>query len=105
MSYTVTSSTNVEINLAPATEIEEILRNVSIILSTIKNTVPLNRDFGISARFLDKPTPAAVSILIAEIYDAIEAYEPRAKIKNISFEHDETAGKIIPSLEVEINVG
>ncbi|MCM1059675.1 MAG: hypothetical protein NC452_05220 [Eubacterium sp.] len=103
MSYTVTASEPIKINLAPATLIEEILQNLSMILQTIKNTAPLYRDFGLSGNFLDKPIPVAETLLIAELYEAVEKYEPRAEIVNITFEQDIT-GKLNPCLEVEINV-
>jgi phage baseplate assembly protein W len=105
MAYTVTADGSAKINLAPASLIEEVLQNVTMILSIIKATVPLYRDFGLSARFLDKPTPAAETILISELFDAIEKYEPRAEIINVSFERDERTGKVIPRLEVEIHGG
>jgi phage baseplate assembly protein W len=49
------------------------------------------------------PQPAAESILVGEIYDAIEESEPRLEILNISFERDEFKGKTKPLLEVRIN--
>ena len=105
MAYTVKADGNATINLTPDSIVQEVLQNVAMILSTIKTTAPLYRDFGLSARFLDKPMPAAEAILIAEIFDAIEEYEPRAEVKNVSFERDERTGKIIPRLEVEIHGG
>ena len=103
MAYSVKASEPIKINLAPATLIEEILQNLSMILQTVKNTAPLYRDFGLSGSFIDKPMPVAESLLIAEIYEAVEKYEPRAEIVDISFEKDESAGKLYPCLEVEIN--
>lgn len=102
MAYTVTADENIKINLAPKTVVEEVLQNISMILSTPKFSVPLDRKFGLSARFIDKPTPVAETILVAEILDAIEEYEPRAEVINITFERDEKAGKLIPRLEVNI---
>lgn len=103
MAYSITSTEPIKINLAPATLIEEIIQNVSMILQTIKYTAPLYREFGISARYIDKPMQIAETLLISEIYAAIEKYEPRAQITNISFTHDEKTGKLNPRLEVEIN--
>jgi len=103
MVRTITVDEKFIINLTPATLIEEVLQNVAMIISTVRNTVPLFRDFGISATALDKPTIAAESILIAEIYDAIEMFEPRAEIISVSFVRDETLGRLIPRLEVGIN--
>lgn len=103
MTYSVTATEPIKINLAPATVIEEIIQNLSMILQTAKNTAPLYRDFGISANYIDKPIPVAETLIVSEIYEAVEKYEPRAEIKNVHFERDEKAGKIIPCLEVEIN--
>lgn len=103
MTCSVTATEPIKINLAPETVVEEIIQNLSMILQTIKNTAPLYRDFGISARYIDKPIPVAETLIISEIYEAVEKYEPRAEIKNVYFERDEKAGIIIPCLEVEIN--
>ena len=102
MTHTVTADMGVKIKIAPESLIEEVLQNVAMILSTIKNTAPLARDIGLSARFVDKPIPVAEAILISEVLDAVEKYEPRAEIENVSFERDEDTGKIIPRLEVAI---
>ncbi len=103
MSYTVAASEPIKINLAPASLIEEVLQNLSMILQTIKNTAPLYRDFGISGSFIDKPIPVAETLLIGELYEAVEKYEPRAEIVDITFERDEATGILNPCLEVEIN--
>jgi len=103
MPYSVTASEPKKINLAPASLIEEVLQNLSMILQTIKYTAPLCRDFGITGNFIDKPIPVAETLLIGELYEAVEKYEPRAEIVEITFERDESTGKLNPCLEVEIN--
>jgi len=105
MTYTLTANDAVEIKLAPESLVEEILQNITTILSTYKNSVPLDRNFGLSARFLDKPLPVAEAILVTEVLDAIEEYEPRAEFLDISFERNGINGKIIPRLEVAIHDG
>lgn len=105
MAYIVTTDGQIKINLAPQTVVEEVLQNLSMILSTTKYSVPLDRDFGLSARFIDKPIAIAEAILVSELLDAVEKYEPRAEVLNVSFERDERTGKITPRLEVEINDG
>lgn len=102
MTYTVKVNTGVKIKIAPESLIEEVLQNVAMILSTTKNTAPLARDVGLPARFVDKPIPVAEAILIAEVLDAIEKHEPRAEVEGVSFERDESTGKVIPRLEVAI---
>ena len=103
MTHIITPDEKFVISLAPRTLIEEILQNVAMIISTLKNTAPLYRDFGISATFLDKPGVAAEALLIAEIFDAVEMYEPRAEIISVSFTWNEYTGKLIPRLEVGIH--
>lgn len=104
MSYSVKSNEQIKINLAPATTTEEILQNLSMILQIIKNTVPLCRDFGLSGSFIDKPVPVAETLMVSELYEAVEKYEPRAEIVNVTFEQDEAIGKLNLCLEVEVNV-
>ena len=102
MVYTLKADGNTNITLSPESVIAEVLQNVFMIISTTKYSAPLDRNFGLSAEFIDKQTPVAESLLTAELYDAIEEYEPRAEIVNISFERNEFAGKIIPCIELEV---
>ena len=103
MTHTITANDNVKINLAPQSVVEEVLQNVAMILSTQRFSVPLFRNFGLSAEFLSKPTPVAESMIIAEVYDCVERYEPRAEIANISFLRDELNGRLTTKLEVAVN--
>ncbi len=81
-----------------------ILRNVAVILATRKGSVPLYRDFGISWDALDKPLPVAQTMLIPEIREAIETWEPRASFLGVTFAQDlSMPGTLIPTVEVEIN--
>lgn len=91
-----------KLNLAPETLEEEVLQNVAIIVSTPKFSVPLDRGLGLAQRFIDKPMQVAQSILISEVLDAVEEYEPRAEVTNVTFEAGETPGLLVPVLEVNI---
>ena len=65
--------------------------------------MPLYRDFGISNEFLDKPMPVAKVMMTGEVREAIETWEPRAAVRNVSFAEDPLEpGKLIPAVEVEI---
>ena len=76
-----------------------------MILATPKGPVPFYRDFGISNEFLDKPMPVAKVMMIGEVREAIEDWEPRATVSNISFAEDPLEpGKLIPTVEVEVAV-
>lgn len=87
MNYLVTMSK--EIDFAPATEVAEIIQNVRTIIATRKGDVPLARDLGFSWGNIDKPLPLAKAMMQAEIIDAIEEIEPRAKIVSVEFEESE----------------
>lgn len=77
-----------EINFAPANFIEEVVQNVRTICTTSKYSVPMDRLFGVDAVMLDRPTPRAMAAMQAEIVQAIRKYEPRCKVKRVSFDGD-----------------
>lgn len=92
-----------KINFSPQTALEEVLQNVNMIISTPKFTVPLDRNFGLSQRFIDMPLPAAQAVFIAEIIDAITEYEPRAEVVAVTFEQDKAVpGRLLPVVEVNM---
>lgn len=90
------------INFNPVTVQEEIAQNLFVLLTTLKGSVPLDRNFGLNQKFIDKPISAAQQLLIAEIYDTVEKYEPRVEIVDISFDSDSLSGILFPVLEVKI---
>lgn len=91
-----------DIMFAPSTVVEEVLQNIRTIITTLKGSVPLDREFGVSATFLDDPLPAAEAKLIAEIFEQIAKYEPRAIITGVSFSAG-IDGILIPKVQVSIN--
>lgn len=105
MAHKVTAFQLTEINLAPETVVEEVLQNVAVIISTPQFTVPLDRGLGLKQEFVDKPIPAAKPLLIAEVLDAIEAYEPRAEVAGVEFVSATDGGKLVPQVEVNIKDG
>ena len=103
MSYIVRAYSLKKINLSTTTTVEDVLQNLAVIVSTPQQSVPLDRGFGMPQRYLDKPLPIANQLLVAEVLDAVEEYEPRAEIVDITFEIDESApGRLIPILEVNV---
>lgn len=88
------------INIMPRNTAEEIIQNVSAIVTTLKGTVPLDREFGISADILDAPMNRQ-SRLIGEIAEAIEKFEPRARLRRTEFKGNEN-GELNPTLTLEI---
>lgn len=102
MAYQIKAYDLENIHFAPATREEEILQNIAVILSTPKFSVPLDRGLGLAQRFIDKPIQAAQPILVSEVLDAIEAYEPRVEILEVTFALGDTPGVLIPIVEVNI---
>lgn len=100
MAYQV-SAEKVPIKLG-ATGVESILQNIAIILRTRKGTCPMYRSFGLPCSYIGLPVASARAILYAEIREAIEDFEPRCTVTDISFATD-GAGNLIPTVEVEIH--
>ena len=103
MSYTVSPSNKRKIKFNVTDPVESVLRNIAVILSTPKGSVPMYRDFGISVDILDRPIPVAKAMMTADIKEAIEQWEPRVTFISVDFMEDELNGRLIPMVEVEIN--
>ena len=103
MGYKITASSD-GAQIGVSEVVQEILQNVAIILATPRGTVPMYRDFGVSTEFLDMPLPVAKVRMISEIREAVERWEPRATVKEVTFAAGDAAnGQLVPIVEVEIN--
>jgi len=103
VSYKVNAADLANIRFNDPDLVSSVLQNIAVILSTPKGSVPLYRDFGLSSVFLDKPMPAAKMMMIAEVREAIERWEPRARFVSLTFEERITQpGTLWPTVEVEI---
>lgn len=103
MSYFVTADEGKAITLNEKDDIASILQNVAMILSTPKGSIPMYRDFGVNIEAVDRPVPVAKVMLRSEVKEAVELYEPRAEVVNVTFEQDrEDPSRLIPTVEVEI---
>ncbi len=103
MEFTVSATDLKNIKLAEENEIEEVLRNVAIILATPKGSVPMYREFGLDMSFLDKPMNVAKNMAVIPVREAIEAWEPRAEYKDMTLMPDPSnPGKLAFSVVIEI---
>lgn len=68
-----------------ASGLDSVTQNIRIIVLTLAYSVALDRGFANTGSFIDAPTPYAVARKIAELTEAIETREPRAKVENIRF--------------------
>ena len=104
MSYTINATNLKNIRWEEDDLVSDVLQNIAVILATPKGSVPLDREFGLTTVFLDKPTPVAKMIMRAEVREAIERWEPRAQFVSMTFEERVTQpGTLWPTVEVEIN--
>lgn len=67
----------------------EIIRNVHTILTTPVGTCPLYRDFGIDVTSLDRPLDVAKNLYAVAVMEAVERYEPRVRVTEVSFATNE----------------
>ena len=85
---------------------KSVAQNISVLLRTRQGTVPMYREFGLPMEFLDKPANLARSLFQVEIREAIERFEPRARVTGVTFSTDPAQpGRLIPKVEVEIRDG
>lgn len=105
MRYVVSEKSTGGIALNETDTVASVIQNIRIILSTRQGTVPHYREFGLPMNFLDKPANVAQTMMISEITEAIQQFEPRALVVGITFETDANdPGRLIPAVEVEINL-
>ena len=99
--YEINAASPYPISLIPDTELAEILQNVQTIISTMKGTIPLDREFGIDGRVIDLPMHVAQAKLSNEIFQAIKHYEPRVTNEDISFTAT-LEGRLVPKVKVSV---
>ena len=90
-----------KIDLAPANVHQEVVQNVAIIIDTWENSCPMLRALGIPAQLIGRPLPVVKNIMVGQLYDQIEQYEPRAILGGITFEENAFTGKLIPIIEIQ----
>ena len=87
-----------------ATGVLRIMQRVRTILSTVKGSVPLDRDFGVDATALDRPLPVAMALLTAGVVAALDEHEPMVKVLSVYFKEDARTGdgELLPVVRLEI---
>jgi uncharacterized protein len=84
---------------------DEVFQNVRFIISTVMNSCVMDRGFGIDGDSVDAPFEYAKARLSQSCIEAVQKYEPRARIESIDFEEDPLNGRLIPKAKVVINDG
>ena len=81
MEFELTAGERVDVDFAPQNVQMEILQNCSTILSTSKFSVPLDRDFGVDANYVDAPLLSAKAKAESETWRSNVEGVLRAKVK------------------------
>lgn len=95
----------IELEAGSATDsrAEEIYRNLTVLYGTVAGEQALDRDFGIDAGIIDGPMTNSEALLAAEYVRKTELYEPRARVRLVTFENgNPPEGSIRPKVVIEI---
>lgn len=93
----------IEAGSAGDSRAEEIYRNLQVLYGTVTGEQALDRDFGIDASVADYPSQNAQALLAAEYVRKTQQYEPRARVKIVTWEENNSPdGFIRPKVVVEI---
>ena len=101
MDITVNSNEDHAVQLQENDTVRSIIQNIALLLNTKKGTIPMYRDFGLPMEFIDKPIDVAETMAVLEISEALEKFETRAKLKNLSLEKSKD-GKMVIIVEVTV---
>ena len=89
-----------DINYNPKNEIEDVVRNVHMILRVTKEEQPLMRDFSLDSDMVDKNIPIIKNKLIGLLMTNLKTYEPRALLKNLDLKLENNDLEIMLEIEV-----
>jgi phage baseplate assembly protein W len=81
----------------------EILQNLIVLFLTPKFSQMLDRDLGLDLTLVDKPMPVAQNMLVSEIMQATQQFEPRVRIEDVSFPagmSDPVVGNLFASITI-----
>lgn len=87
---------------------DEIVQNIRMILTTMRGTLYLDRNFGLNPDLIDTPQLSAMIKYREEIVNQIEKYEPRVNVVEINFTTNKTDainGALTPVVKIEIKNG
>lgn len=79
--------------------LEELDRQLRLLLTTRAGTMPLDRDFGLEMNFLDRPPEVAKTLLVAETTQKVAKYIPEIRVKAVTFDPAE-AGTLRPRVVI-----
>ena len=91
-----------DINYNPQNDIEDVVRNVHMILRVTQEEQPLMREFSLYSNMVDKNIPVIKNKLIGLLMTNLKEYEPRALLKNLDLKLENNDLEIMLEIEVII---
>nr|WP_287412745.1 hypothetical protein [Pseudodesulfovibrio sp.] len=91
-----------------ASGVESKLQQVRMVLTTVKGSVPLDRTFGLSMTFLDRPLPHAMAEYSGEVVVEVQAQVPGVVVELVEFTPDQNGavdGRLYPVVTLSIQEG
>lgn len=79
--------------------LEELDRQLALLLSTRAGTMPLDREFGLDMDFVDMPPEAAKSLYTAEVTRKVAKFIPTVRVQEITWGRAES-GKLVPKVVI-----
>ncbi len=93
------SGITIDLNGFTESEAEDIRNCLSTLYSIRTGEQPLDRNFGISNYFLDKPIPVAKNLFALEVIEKTKMYEKRVAVEKVEYEYAD--GKLYPKIYVK----
>lgn len=100
--YSFVADGKAGIDLNPSSSDKEILQNVITICTTLKGSRPMDREFGISPFMVDAPMVSEQARITNEIVQAVNKYEPRAQVVNVSMGWSDEKASLWPTVRIKI---
>lgn len=89
------------INYKPRNAVEDVMRNVQMILRIAESEQPLDRGFSLNPNIIDKKMTQVKHLLFGFMIKKLKQYEPRAILKNLEIELSSDE-KLIIMVEIEV---
>ena len=90
-------------SFAPKSLEQEVMQNLSLLIGTVRYSLPLAREMGLGSEYLHRPQNAAQALIVQDIYENAETYEPRVNILNVNFGADSATGETYIKIRDEQN--
>ena len=64
----------------------DIDRQLNLLLTTRAGTMPLDRDFGLTMDYLDRPAAVSKSLYVAELVEKVGTFLPAIRVREVKWQ-------------------